>query len=91
MSLVGSSVEASVTAVVDQIDRWLSHSSSCWYLHIRPFWYCIHRMLIRCFRMPRQVLKGLSGVIHAGRLTAIMGASGAGKTSLLNVLVGARL
>jgi ABC-type multidrug transport system ATPase subunit len=33
------------------------------------------------------VLAGLSGVIAPRRLTAIMGASGAGKTSFLNVLV----
>jgi ABC-type lipoprotein export system ATPase subunit len=33
------------------------------------------------------VLAGLTGVIAPGRLTAIMGASGAGKSSFLNVLV----
>lgn len=32
------------------------------------------------------ILRGVSGVFKAGRLTAVMGASGAGKTSLLNVL-----
>lgn len=36
----------------------------------------------------REILKGLSGVIHPARLTAVMGASGAGKTTLVNVLVG---
>ena len=34
------------------------------------------------------ILKGLTGAIEPGRLTAVMGASGAGKTSFLNVLVG---
>ncbi|KAJ3146015.1 ATP-binding cassette sub- G member 1 [Geranomyces variabilis] len=34
------------------------------------------------------ILNSVSGVFRAGRLTAVMGASGAGKTSLLNVLAG---
>ncbi|XP_065340095.1 ATP-binding cassette sub-family G member 1 [Cloeon dipterum] len=36
----------------------------------------------------KPVLKGVSGTFKAGELTAIMGPSGAGKTSLLNVLTG---
>jgi ABC-type multidrug transport system fused ATPase/permease subunit len=35
----------------------------------------------------KPILKGITGLFRPGRLTAIMGASGAGKTSLLNVLV----
>ncbi|KAJ3094464.1 hypothetical protein HDU97_008035 [Phlyctochytrium planicorne] len=34
------------------------------------------------------VLKGVSGQIRAGRMTAIMGPSGAGKTTFMNVLMG---
>jgi len=36
----------------------------------------------------RQILRGCSGVFQPGRLTAVMGASGAGKTSLLNLVSG---
>ena len=36
----------------------------------------------------RQILTSVNGIFQAGRLTAVMGASGAGKTSLLNVLSG---
>lgn len=35
----------------------------------------------------KDILKGISGVIQPGRLTAVMGSSGAGKTTFLNVLV----
>lgn len=34
----------------------------------------------------REILRGLSGIAKSGELCAIMGASGAGKTSLLNIL-----
>ena len=34
----------------------------------------------------KAILKGVSGVLPAGRLLAIMGPSGSGKTSLLNTL-----
>eukprot|EP00624_Nannochloropsis_granulata_P006441 evm.model.NODE_4809_length_13222_cov_50.641430.3 len=36
----------------------------------------------------KAVLLDMSGQVHAGQVTAIMGASGCGKTSLLNVLAG---
>ncbi|KAJ3411273.1 ATP-binding cassette sub- G member 1 [Chytridiales sp. JEL 0842] len=36
----------------------------------------------------KMILKGVTGVFKPGRLTAVMGASGAGKTSLLQVLAG---
>ena len=36
----------------------------------------------------KPILNGVTGTFRAGRLTAIMGASGAGKTSLLQVLAG---
>lgn len=37
---------------------------------------------------PKQILKGVSGHFPAAKLTAIMGASGSGKTSLLKCLIG---
>ena len=42
------------------------------------------------FKLPagKEILKGVTGQIHAGRMTAIMGPSGAGKTTFLNVLCG---
>ncbi|TPX55433.1 hypothetical protein PhCBS80983_g05319 [Powellomyces hirtus] len=36
----------------------------------------------------RPILAGVNGMIHAGHLTAIMGPSGAGKTTFMNVLMG---
>jgi ATP-binding cassette subfamily G (WHITE) protein 1 len=36
----------------------------------------------------KQIVKGVSGKFKSGELTAIMGPSGAGKTSLLNILTG---
>jgi ABC-type multidrug transport system ATPase subunit len=42
-----------------------------------------------CHTLPRvskEILKGITGIIKHSRVTAIMGASGAGKTSLLNIL-----
>lgn len=38
--------------------------------------------------MEKSILKNIHGTFEPGRCTAIMGASGAGKTSLLNVLAG---
>lgn len=35
-----------------------------------------------------EILKGVSGAVKSGQVLAIIGASGAGKTSLLHVLVG---
>ncbi|TPX41263.1 hypothetical protein SeLEV6574_g06180 [Synchytrium endobioticum] len=42
----------------------------------------------RKLMMSKPILKGVSGVFKPGRLCAVMGASGAGKTSLLQVLAG---
>lgn len=36
----------------------------------------------------RDILKGVSGVVKSGQILAVIGSSGAGKTSLLDVLVG---
>jgi len=36
----------------------------------------------------KAILRGVTGAIKPGRLTCILGASGAGKTSLLNILSG---
>jgi hypothetical protein len=39
-------------------------------------------------RQTKTILKGVTGIIRPHRLTCILGASGAGKTSLLNILSG---
>lgn len=36
----------------------------------------------------KEILSGVSGVVHSGEVIAIMGGSGAGKSSLLNILSG---
>lgn len=36
----------------------------------------------------KNILKGVSGVVESGQILAIIGSSGAGKTSLLDLLVG---
>lgn len=42
-----------------------------------------------CFKAgSREILKGMSAVVKPGEVVAIMGPSGAGKTSLLNILAG---
>ena len=35
---------------------------------------------------PKHILKSVSGIFKAGEITAILGASGAGKTSLMNII-----
>ena len=37
---------------------------------------------------PRKILNGVSGVVQSGEFMALMGASGAGKTTLINMLTG---
>ncbi|CAF0832136.1 unnamed protein product [Didymodactylos carnosus] len=41
-------------------------------------------------QQPKQLLKGVSGIVKPGQLVAIMGASGAGKTTLMNILTSRR-
>lgn len=41
-------------------------------------------------QVDKEILHGVTARFRPGRLTAIMGASGAGKTSLLNILVSER-
>ena len=36
----------------------------------------------------KRILRGVSGAVESGQILAIIGSSGAGKTSLLDVLVG---
>lgn len=36
----------------------------------------------------KEILRGVSGAVSSGQILAIIGPSGAGKTSLLDVLVG---
>uniref|UniRef100_A0A6T8JEM1 ABC transporter domain-containing protein n=1 Tax=Hemiselmis andersenii TaxID=464988 RepID=A0A6T8JEM1_HEMAN len=43
---------------------------------------------LMCKKAWKQVLVGVNGKVAAGKLTAIMGPSGSGKSSLLNVLTG---
>ncbi|KAI9354338.1 hypothetical protein DFJ73DRAFT_827456 [Zopfochytrium polystomum] len=46
------------------------------------------RMKTENVMQERRILRNVSGVFRPGRLTAIMGSSGAGKTSLLNIIAG---
>eukprot|EP00961_Rhodomonas_salina_P089224 1200132-Rhodomonas_salina.1 len=39
-------------------------------------------------KVPKRILNSLSGRFESGKLTAIMGASGAGKTTMLNCIAG---
>ncbi|CAG2172592.1 unnamed protein product [Oppiella nova] len=42
-------------------------------------------------KMPKEIIRNVSGSVNAGSLLAIMGASGSGKTTLLNVLTARNL
>ncbi|CAG2175813.1 unnamed protein product [Oppiella nova] len=47
------------------------------------------KSMYNCFqtkKLPKEIIRNVSGSVNAGSLLAIMGASGAGKTTLLNVL-----
>lgn len=39
----------------------------------------------------KEILRQMSGAFKSGQLTAILGPSGAGKTTLMNILAGLRL
>lgn len=47
---------------------------------------CIYIFLKNLFIERRDILKNIDGFCPGGEVTAILGASGAGKTSLLNIL-----
>lgn len=47
-----------------------------------------NNMIKSYFSGYKKVVKGVTGLFKSGELTAIMGPSGAGKTSLLNILTG---
>ena len=46
------------------------------------------RYTVRVKKAEKVILDGVSGVMHAGRMTALMGPSGSGKTTLLDVISG---
>ena len=46
------------------------------------------RYTVKVKKAEKHILDGLSGVMPAGKLTALMGPSGSGKTTLLDVLAG---
>ena len=49
--------------------------------------YYIVTRLIQCLiSAPKTILHSSSGIIEGGKLTAIMGSSGAGKTTMMNIL-----
>ena len=46
------------------------------------------RYTVKVKKAEKVILDGVSGVMHAGRMTALMGPSGSGKTTLLDVIAG---
>ncbi|CAD8042834.1 unnamed protein product [Paramecium primaurelia] len=71
-----------VLKVLEQKRQWIQHSK------IQIIQYLVLKDVITLFQFKeqRQILKNLDGFCKGGEVTAILGASGAGKTSLLNIL-----
>lgn len=53
-----------------------------------PHLLSLNKFTIQYLAGTKTIIQGVSGKLHSGELTAIMGPSGAGKTSLLNILTG---
>jgi ABC-type multidrug transport system ATPase subunit len=50
---------------------------------------CLHNVNFMCLgKNVKTIIHQLSGIFKSGQLTAILGPSGAGKTSLMNILAG---
>ena len=48
--------------------------------------YIVTRLIQCLISAPKTILHSSSGIIEGGKLTAIMGSSGAGKTTMMNIL-----
>lgn len=55
-------------------------------IHFYKLTMVAHRYRGLCKRTTKRILKGVTGVVHRGTMTALMGPSGCGKTCMLEAL-----
>ncbi|KAF4518790.1 hypothetical protein B566_EDAN005411 [Ephemera danica] len=83
----GTIVSLRTSALQQKYQEKRSHSSISRTLDV-GFTDLSYSVTVGIKRESKAILRGVSGLFPAGELTAIMGASGAGKSSLMNVLAG---